>query len=119
MLFPFPKDMIHELEPITNKFISVPPDLGQLDCAAYIAGIVRGVLQSGGFVRAFEPHNLTKRGSNSRVFFVFFLFLCSCFGFQPARVTAHAVEVGNGQRDKTVFLVKFDENVIKREKQLT
>ncbi|DAZ93279.1 TPA: hypothetical protein N0F65_010903 [Lagenidium giganteum] len=76
--------MIHELEPLTNKFISVPPDLG-LDCAAYLAGLIRGILTSGGF---------------------------------PARVSAHSVEVGNNQRDKTVFLVKFDENVMKRERTL-
>ena len=43
--------MIHDLEPMTNLFISVPPDLGKLNCAAYIAGIVRGMLCSGGFVR--------------------------------------------------------------------
>lgn len=78
--------MIHELEPLTNKFVSVPPDLGQLDCAAYIAGIVRGILCSSGFL---------------------------------AEVTAHAVEVPGGQRDKTVFLVKFDESVIRRERVLT
>lgn len=78
--------MIHELEPLTNKFISVPPDLGQLDCAAYLAGIVRGILTSGGF---------------------------------PAQVTAHTVEVGAGQRDKTVFLVKFDDKVMRRERALT
>ncbi|KAI9984783.1 hypothetical protein PInf_006243 [Phytophthora infestans] len=42
--------MIHELEPLTNKFVSVPPDLGQLDCAAYIAGIIRGILCSSGFL---------------------------------------------------------------------
>ncbi|TMW69523.1 hypothetical protein Poli38472_001679 [Pythium oligandrum] len=78
--------MIHEVEPLTNKFISVPPDLGQLDCAAYIAGMIRGILTSGGF---------------------------------PAQVTAHAVEAGNGQRDKTVFLVKFDEVVMRRERVLT
>jgi len=78
--------MIHELEPLTNKFVSVPPDLGQLDCAAYIAGIVRGILCSSGFL---------------------------------AEVTAHTVEVPGGQRDKTVFLVKFDESVIRRERVLT
>ena len=78
--------MIHELEPLTNKFVSVPPDLGQLDCAAYIAGIVRGILCSSGFV---------------------------------ADVTAHTVEVPGGQRNKTVFLVKFEESVIQRERALT
>ena len=43
-------DMIHESNPITNTFISIPPDLGQLDCAAYLAGIVAGILDSAKFV---------------------------------------------------------------------
>lgn len=42
--------MIHESNPITNTFVSVPSDLGQLDCAAYIAGIIRGMLDSAKFV---------------------------------------------------------------------
>jgi trafficking protein particle complex subunit 5 len=50
-LHPFPADMIHESNPITNTFISVPPDLGQLDCGAYLAGIIAGILDSTKFVR--------------------------------------------------------------------
>ena len=42
--------MIHESSPITNTFISVPPDLGQLDCGAYLAGIIAGILDSTKFV---------------------------------------------------------------------
>jgi hypothetical protein len=42
--------MIHENSPITNTFISVPGDLGQLDCAAYLAGIINGILSSSNFV---------------------------------------------------------------------
>ncbi|OQR86897.1 trafficking protein particle complex subunit [Achlya hypogyna] len=78
--------MIHELDPLTNKFISVPVDMGQLNCAAYIAGVIRGILDSAGFY---------------------------------SQVEAHTVEVGNGQPDKTVFLVKFDDRVMKREKMLS
>jgi hypothetical protein len=38
-----------------------------------------------------------------------------CCGLQPAIVTAHNVPVGEGQRDKTVFLVKFAKEVLRRE----
>lgn len=68
--------MISELQPITNKFISVPAEHGKsLNCAAYIAGIIAGILE----------------GAN-----------------QPARVTAHLVDNGDGQ-EKTVFLIKMEE----------
>lgn len=43
-------DMIHEKEPVTNAFVSVPSDMGQLNCAAYIAGIIAGVLDGASFV---------------------------------------------------------------------
>lgn len=37
---------------------------------------------------------------------------------QPAVVTAHHVAVGDGQRDKTVFLIKFHKDVLRREAAL-
>jgi len=37
---------------------------------------------------------------------------------QPARVSAHNVEMETGQRDKTVFLIKFDPEVLAREARL-
>ena len=43
--------MISDSAPLTNQFISVPPDLGQLNCAAFIAGIIKGVLDGAQFVR--------------------------------------------------------------------
>ena len=43
--------MIHELTPITNTFVSVPADMGQLNCAAYLAGMIAGMLDSAKFVR--------------------------------------------------------------------
>jgi hypothetical protein len=42
--------MIHENSPITNTFVSVPSDMGQLNCAAYFAGLIAGVLDSTRFV---------------------------------------------------------------------
>jgi hypothetical protein len=41
--------MIRDDEPLTNYFISVPRDLGRFNPAAYMAGILRGVLDAGGF----------------------------------------------------------------------
>ncbi len=72
-------DMIHEKEPVTNTFIS---NKSGMNCAAYIAGIIAGVLDGASF---------------------------------PATVTTHYVSMGDGQRDKTVFLVKFSRNVLRRE----
>jgi len=37
--------MIHEMEPVTNTFVTVPRDMGSVNVAAYIAGIIRGVLE--------------------------------------------------------------------------
>jgi hypothetical protein len=42
--------MIHESAPVTNAFVSVPADMGQLNCAAFLAGIIAGVLDSARFV---------------------------------------------------------------------
>ncbi|KAF0690141.1 Aste57867_18466 [Aphanomyces stellatus] len=76
--------MIHENAPLTNKYISVPKDMGQLNCAAYTAGVICGILDSGGFF---------------------------------CKVEAHTLDLGNGT-EKTVFLVRFDDRVMKREKTL-
>ena len=42
--------MIHEHSPVTNTFVSLPADyVGQLNCAAFIAGIIAGILDSSRF----------------------------------------------------------------------
>jgi hypothetical protein len=41
--------MISDKDLLVNKFISVPKDYGQLNCGAFVAGIVKGVLDSAGF----------------------------------------------------------------------
>lgn len=35
---------------MTNSFVSVPADLGQLNCAALVAGVIAGVLDGASFV---------------------------------------------------------------------
>jgi hypothetical protein len=46
----FPSDMVNEADPLVNKFISVPREMGSLNCAAYVAGVIKGVLDAAGFV---------------------------------------------------------------------
>uniref|UniRef100_A0A7S0G1C0 Trafficking protein particle complex subunit n=1 Tax=Rhodosorus marinus TaxID=101924 RepID=A0A7S0G1C0_9RHOD len=43
---------IEERDPLVNTFVSVPEDYGSMNCAAFVAGIIAGVLESAGFVRA-------------------------------------------------------------------
>ena len=84
--------MITDNDPLVNAHISVPKEMNQLNCAAYVAGIIEGV----------------------------------CDGCQfYAKVTAHSVgedEGGEGTRQmwpgKTVFLIKFSEEVMEREELL-
>jgi trafficking protein particle complex subunit 5 len=41
--------MITDNEPIVNSYISVPKEMSQLNCAAFVAGIVEGVCDASGF----------------------------------------------------------------------
>lgn len=75
--------MIHESSPVTNAYISVPADMGHLNCASYIAGIIAGVLDSSRFSAAVSAHTLEVEGT-----------------------------------DRTVFLIKFNQEVMSRERKL-
>jgi hypothetical protein len=46
-----PPDYISDKDPVTNRFVSVPKDMGTMNCATFISGIIRGVLDSAEFVR--------------------------------------------------------------------
>ncbi|CAI0394910.1 unnamed protein product [Linum tenue] len=65
-----------------RRFISIPKDMGTFNCGAFVAGIVRGVLDNAGF---------------------------------PAVVTAHFVPMEGQQRPRTTILIKFAEEVLRRE----
>jgi len=80
--------MISDNEPLVNQYISVPKEMNQLNCAAFVAGIIEGSCDGAGF---------------------------------PARVTAHSVGTGvEGELwpGKTVFLIKFQKEVVERESYL-
>ncbi|KAL6523436.1 hypothetical protein OROGR_017039 [Orobanche gracilis] len=48
--------MISEKELLVNRFISIPKDMGAFNCGAFVAGIVRGVLENAGFPAVVTAH---------------------------------------------------------------
>lgn len=43
-------DMISDNDPIVSKFISIPKDVSQLNCGAFMAGIVEAIMDGCQFV---------------------------------------------------------------------
>jgi len=81
--------LLSDRDCLVNRFISVPKDLGDLNCGAFVAGVVRGILHSAGF-----PAKV------------------SAYYSEPNPAT----DV-NGART-TNILMKFDREVIEREARL-
>ncbi|KAK1989731.1 transporter particle component, partial [Colletotrichum falcatum] len=77
--------MIIDNEPLVNAYVSVPREMSQLNCAAYVAGIVEGVCDGAGFPARVSAHNIAAKDEH---------------------------EMWPG---KTVFLVKFRPEVLERE----
>ncbi|KAG4305034.1 hypothetical protein PORY_001709 [Pneumocystis oryctolagi] len=77
-------DMIIDNEPMVNKYISVPKEMAQLNCAAFVAGIVEAIMDGSRF---------------------------------PSKVTAYSVPTHTFP-NRTVILIKINENVLEREKYL-
>ncbi|KAL4994867.1 NO signaling/Golgi transport ligand-binding domain-containing protein [Aspergillus recurvatus] len=76
--------MITDNDPLVNTYISVPKEMNQLNCAAFVAGIIEGV--------------------------------CDGCGFE-AKVTAHN-QPTDMWPSRTIFLLRFGESVMEREKVL-
>ena len=62
--------MIYDNNPITNNFISVPPDLGQLDCGAFMAGILAGVLEGARFPAKVTAHSVSSDDNQTKTVFL-------------------------------------------------
>ncbi len=77
--------MIIDNEPLVNQYVSVPREMSQLNCAAFVAGIVEGVCDGAAFPARVTAHSVGK------------------------------AEDGEMWPGKTVFLVKFDAVVVERE----
>ncbi|KAK9422159.1 putative NO signaling/Golgi transport ligand-binding domain-containing protein [Seiridium unicorne] len=80
--------MIIDNEPLVNKYISVPKNMDQLNCAAYVAGIIEGVCDGSGFAARVTAHTVR----------------------QPGEEEGREMWPG-----RTVFLVKFSPEVMERE----
>lgn len=81
---------IEEAEPVVNRYISVPSDYGHFNCASFTAGIINGVLDAAGF---------------------------------PADVTAKVLaknddEEVTANQGVTIYYIKFDAQVLERERRL-
>lgn len=77
--------MISDNEPLVNQYISVPKEMSQLNCGAFVAGVVEGVCEGCGLRASVSAHNGSEGGSG---------------------------ELWPG---KTVFLIRFEEGVVERE----
>lgn len=50
--------MIIDQEPLVSKFISVPKDMSQLNCAAFAAGVIEAVLDGSRFTASVTAHTV-------------------------------------------------------------
>lgn len=85
---------IEEASPIVNKYISVPKDYGDLNCAAFSAGIINGVLDAAGF-----PADVTAK-------------------VHATSTSASDQSSGRYAQPLTIYYIKFNPEVIEREKRL-
>ena len=49
-----------------RRFVSVPRDLGSLNCGAFCAGVVRGVLEAAGFPASVSAYSAPVEGQGTR-----------------------------------------------------
>lgn len=82
--------MVIDNDPLVNKYISVPREMSQLNCAAWVAGVVEGVCDASGMSAECSAH------------------------------TAEGAAGGGGGdgKQKTVILVRFSERTMEREREL-
>lgn len=96
--------MISDNEPLVNASISVPRDLGQLNCAAFVAGVLEGVCDGAGIRAVVSAHNADDGGGGQAQ--------------DGGGGSGGKGGGGGGERmwpGKTVFLIRFDEGVVERE----
>lgn len=63
--------MLFDNDPVLNSFISVPKELGALNCAAFVAGIVEGCMEAASFPCKVSAHSVaTDQLPNRTVFLV-------------------------------------------------
>lgn len=63
-------DMIIDLDPVTSSFISLPREMGQFCCGAFIAGVFEAVLAAHDFSARVSGHTQPVAGHPSRTVFL-------------------------------------------------
>lgn len=96
--------MIIDNEPLVNAYISVPREMSQLNCAAYVAGMIEGVCDGAGFPARVTAHSVGAQASGGAD--------AGGAGEGGAAAGGAVQEMWPG---KTVFLVKFAKEVLERE----
>lgn len=101
--------MIIDNEPLVNAYVSVPREMSQLNCAAYVAGMIEGVCDGAGFPARVTAHSVGGQAAAGA-------------GGGGDGGAAQATEGGGPVQEmwpgKTVFLVKFAPEVLEREAYL-
>lgn len=103
--------MIIDNEPLVNAYVSVPREMSQLNCAAYVAGMIEGVCDGAGFPARVTAHSVGGQAAAG----------AEGAGGAGEAGGAGAAAAGAVQEmwpGKTVFLVKFAEEVLEREAYL-
>lgn len=81
--------MVSDNEPLVNTYISIPKEMSQLNCAAFVAGIIEGVCDGAGMRTSSVSAHWVGEGDG---------------------------EQGKGMwPGKTIFLIRFAEEVVERE----
>ncbi|KAF2678586.1 trafficking protein-like protein particle complex subunit 5, partial [Lentithecium fluviatile CBS 122367] len=90
--------MLFDNEPMVNTYISLPREMSNLNCAAFVAGIIEGVCDGAGFpTEGVSAHSVGEQEGEG------------------------AGDGGKGKAmwpGKTVFLIKFKKEVLEREEIL-
>ncbi len=55
--------MVVDSAPLVNQFVSVPANLGALDCAALMAGVIAGILDAAYFAAKCTAHPREEGGT--------------------------------------------------------
>ncbi len=103
--------MVSDNEPLVNTYVSVPREMSQLNCAAFVAGIIEGVCDGAGFATlGVTAHSVSEQegaGADG-----------SAGGGAAAGGGQGAGGAGNMWPGKTIFLIKFRPEVLEREEIL-
>ncbi|KAI9686144.1 MAG: TRAPP subunit trs31 [Bathelium mastoideum] len=98
--------MISDNEPLVNAYISVPREMSQLNCAAYVAGVIEGVCDGAGFPTwGVTAHWANEGGEGGG-------------GAEGGGGGGGAGGSGGMWPGKTIFLIKFRPEVLEREEIL-